>query len=193
MKALLQRLATLDPRVLLILLGSVAFVALFQSWVVLRGPWAELQLLEQTRSRLELASQRDAGSAAELERLEREMVVVDRGLGGGLLRTDEAMVPYLITTLDAVASRHGVAFGGVKPPQQRSIGPFEEAGFQVEARGRYQALFAWLAEAMEEVKPLIPTELAFKSIDDGERVALSVRLAAYRIAPAASAASGAAR
>lgn len=186
MTALLQRLAALDPRVLLILLGSVLFVALFQSWVVLRGPWAELQTLNQTRSGLDLARLSEAGDAAELDRLERETGAVDRGLGGGPVRTDEAMVPFLMTTLDGIAGRHGVAFGGVKPPQQRAIGPFEEAGFQIEAHGSYKALFAWLAEVLDEVKPLIPTELAFKSVDDGERVALSVRLAAYRVAPAAS-------
>ncbi len=186
MTALLQRLAALDPRVLKIVLGSVLFVALFQSWVVLRGPWAELQTLTRTRSQLELARQGDAGNAAELERLEREIGVIDRGLGGGPLRTDEAMIPFLMTTLDGIASRHGVALGGVKPPQQRAIGPFEEAGFQVEARGSYKALFAWLTEALAEVKPLIATELEFKSVDGGERVALSVRLAAYRVAPAAS-------
>lgn len=186
MKPLLQRLAALDTKVVATLFAAIVFLALFETWVVLRGPWAEWQLLGQTRSRLELSKLRDAGNQAELERLERELAAPDRGLGGGPLRSDEAMVPFLLNTLDGVARRRGVAFGGVKPPQQRPIGAFEEASFQVEARGDYRALFAWLDEAMKEVAPLVATDIVFKSIEEGNRVALSVRLAAYRPAAAAS-------
>lgn len=192
MKALLQRLAALDPKVLLILFAAVAFLAVFESWVVLRGPWAELQRLGPMRSRLELAQLRDTNNAAELERLERELAALDRG-AGSLPHSDEAMVPFLVATLDGVARRHGVALGGVKPPQQRALGVVEETGFQVEARGDYRSLFAWLDDGLKEVAPLIATDIAFRLAEDGQRVLVSVRLAAYRVAPVAAGASGATR
>ena len=189
MKPLLRRLAALDPRLSLLLMCAIGFLVAFQSWVFLRAPIAELQLLTATRARLQSVAARDAGSAAEVERLSREQALLDKGLGGGLLRSDDAMVPFLLTSLDATAARHGVSLGGVKPPAQRALGSLEELSYSVEARGGYQPLFAWLDEALRDAEPLVATEFSMKSIDEGQRVALTVRLAAYRMAGAASAAT----
>ena len=180
MSHLLRRLSALDPRVALTVMAAVVFLIAFESWVVLRAPLAELQTLRATRARLESAVARDAANAADADRLTRELGAMDKGLGGPL-RSDDAMLPFLITSLDAIAVRHGVSLGGVKPASQRPLGAFEEVSFNVDARGSYRALFDWLRAVVQEVEPLIATDFSLKSADEGQRVALAVRLAAYRV------------
>ena len=152
--------------------------------MLLRSPWLELQSLKATGARLTSKLNHDDGSAAALGRVSRELDAADKAMTGGLPRSDDAMVPYLISTIDAIAARHRVSFGGVKPPVSRLLGNFEEISFHIEARGSYPALFDWLREVLKEVDPLVTTEVSVKAIDDGQRVAFVVRLAAYRL-PAA--------
>lgn len=192
MNPLLQRLSELDRKVAFGIIGAICFIIAFQCWVVLRAPWAELQALAATRSQVQSGVARNAGHAAEIAQLEREIEETKQLMSGRDLRSDDEWVPFLITTLDAIAVRHGVSLGGVKPPLRRPVPPFEEVAFAVETRGSYRAVFDWLRDVLKEVDPLIAVDFAIKSIDDGQRVAMTVRLAGYRLPAAGAAAPGAA-
>lgn len=188
---LLRRIAALDPRVVLLLIAALLFLAVFESWVVLRAPLAELRTLNAAEQRLATVLLREAGMAAQLQRLAADLAKSEQAAQGAPLRADDAMLPYLLTTLDGIAARHGVSLGGVKPPTQRPLGAFDEVSFQVEARGAYGALHDWLHEVLKQVAPLVATDLSLRSADEGQRVALAVKLSAYRPAAAVAAGTGA--
>lgn len=173
------------------IIGAFGFLVVFEAFVVLRSPIFELQSLKATSARLSAKLDREASSVAVLKQLTEDMDAADKALAGKLLRSDDAMLPFLFTTLDPIALRHGVSFGGVKPPVSRPQGSFEEVTFVIEATGNYRAMFDWLTDVLREVDPLVATYVSVKAIDEGQRVAFAVRLSGYRFASDAPSASGA--
>ena len=178
--AVLKRVAALDPRVVLALIGAALFLVAFQSWVALRGPWAELRALETSEIRLNSVLQRGNVTATELATLSAELAALEKTLSARPVQAEDAMLPALITTLDRIATRHDISLGSVRPPTQRPVPPFEEVSFQVEARGPYRGLYAWMGEVLAEVQPLVATDVAFKAVEDGQRVAVTIKLSLYR-------------
>lgn len=181
MTAWLQtRLAVLDRRVLFGMLAAIVLVLALEAWLlVVRSPLAEWQTLRARRA----ASERSAAPQAwsrETERLDRAIAASERELrAAAQTRSDDDTVLFLIGALGPVATRHGVALDGVRAQARRVELGFSVASFDVEARGPYLALSAWLQEAEQNLEPLTITELNLDATEAGSRVALKMRLTAY--------------
>ena len=183
---LLRRLADVDARAVLAgMFVLVTFIA-FESWMlVVRTPLAELQALVMGRTSLRPTPAR-ADVGAETERLFAETDANARAIAAAMpTGSADVTVLALMETLGRIASLHTVSLSSVKIGKRAAVAGFEEQAYEVEARGSYLALHAWLSEARLAVSPLVIGGFTLRSLDQGMRVGLTLRLTSYRPAPAA--------
>ena len=91
------------------------------------------------------------------------------------------MAASLMEALDASAIKHKVNLSGVTPMERRMVSVFEELSFEVGASGAYLPLSDWMlgfGEALGGSATI--TDFSMKSIDEGRRVQLTLKLALYR-------------
>lgn len=179
---LLRKLAALDTRILIGAMAAIVALAGIEGWLlVLRAPLAELR--NQTTLHADLAAAGAAGdeTAAQIERLTAELPRLEKALGNEkFARTDDGMILFLMDALGRVATRQGVSLGSVRPGARRIVQGFEETDYDIEARGEYRSLYQWLREAQAGVAPLVVTGFSLRSIDEGPRLTLALKLADYR-------------
>jgi Tfp pilus assembly protein PilO len=179
---LLRKLAELDTRILIGAMAAIVALAGIECWLlVLRAPLAELR--NQTTLHADLAAAGAGGdeTAAQIERLTVELPRLEKALDSEkIARTDDGMILFLMDALGRVATRHGVSLGSVRPGARRIVQGFEEAVYDIEARGEYRSLYQWLREAQAGVAPLVVTGFSLRSIDEGTRITLALKLADYR-------------
>lgn len=166
-------------------MGVVIALVAFEAWMlVLRAPLAEMNSLVKARAPLPPAAS-GGGAGAEIERLLTDTAANARALAtASARRSDDATVLALIDVLGRVAGRHAVALGSVRAGRHGVVAGVDEQTYEVEARGTYRALHGWLSEAGREIAPLVVAEFALRSLDEGRRASISLRLAAYRTAVA---------
>lgn len=179
---LLRRLTELDRRVMLVAMAAMLALVAIECWLlVLRAPLVELR--NQTAARADLAATNaDSGkTTAQIERLKAELPRIEEALvGESSARSEDRVILFLMDVLGRVGARHGVALGSVRPGARRTIERFEETTYDIEVRGDYRSLYQWLHEAQPSVAPLVVTGITLRSIDEGQRVALALKLADYR-------------
>lgn len=179
---LLLRLAAIDRRILLGVLVFFVMLVAFECWLlVLRTPLTDLW--NQTAMHADLAAA-NAGSgdiAARIDRLAAQLPELEKTVAGGQnAHSDDGTILMLMDTLGHLGAGHGVSLGSVKPGARRIVLGFEETIYDIEARGEYRPLYEWLREAQKNVAPLVVTGFTLKSIDEGQRVAIALKLADYR-------------
>lgn len=181
---LLALFARVDPRLLLPAMIFIIGLIAFEGWyAVLRKPLGEYQRLKTTRTALAATLESAAGGPAELNRLQTELKQLSDRMDGELRlpTSDVETAALLMTELDRSAARHGVVLTGVKPGRRKQITGVEEIAFDVGAQGSYLPLCRWLID----LKPALGlsatvTDFEMKSIDEGRKVALALKLALYR-------------
>ena len=183
---IVSRLTALDRRALSGMLGTAVLLVALEAWLlVLRAPlseWRSLSALNAAAA--DRASPR--ASAAEIEGLRLAVERAEAELRGyALVRSDDDTVLSLIAALGPLAASHGVGLDVVRSGGRRVEQEFIAATFDVEARGAYLALSAWLHDAHAHIAPLGVSELALNATDGGRQVALKLRLTAYALGPAA--------
>ena len=178
----LLKLAELDKRILLGVMAAVVALASLESWLLLlRAPLLELR--NQTTIHADLAATNAGGSetAVQIERLSAELPRLEKALDGEqTARTDDSTILFLMDTLGRTGTRQGVSLGSVRPGARRIVQGFEETIYDIEARGEYRSLYQWLREAQAGVAPLVVTGFTLRSIDEGARITLMLKLAGYR-------------
>ena len=178
----LRKLADLDRRVALGAMVAIVALAGLESWLlVLRAPLLELK--NQTSIHADLAAANAGGTdtAAQIERLSAELPKLEQTLGGEQsARSDDGTILFLMDVLGHIGTRQGVSLGSVRPGARRIVQGFEETTYDVEARGEYRSLYQWLREAQAGVAPLVVSGFTLRSIDEGPRIVLALKLADYR-------------
>lgn len=183
MKArLLRTLAELDRRVLIGVMAAIVALAAIESWLlVLRAPLQEFRNQSSLRADLAAADAGRAETAAQIERLAAELPGLEQALAGERsARSDDGMILFLMDALGRAGARQGISLGSVRPGARRIVQGFEETTYDIEARGEYRSLYAWLREARAAVTPLVVTGFTVRSDDQGARVTLALKLADYR-------------
>jgi Tfp pilus assembly protein PilO len=179
---LLLRLAAIDRRIVIGMLVFFVALAAFECWLlVLRTPLTELGNQTTMHADLAAANAGSADTAARIERLSGELPELEKAAAGGQnTHSDDGTILMLMDALGHLGNGHGVSLGSVKPGARRIVQGFEESIYDVEARGEYRQLYDWMCEAQKNVAPLVVTGFTLRSIDEGQRVALALKLADYR-------------
>ena len=183
MDRILDRLARMEPRVLLLLMGSLlAFLALEGWLLVLRQPLSDYRRLQGERAALTRPQAEPARLQAEAGRIEGELAALTGKLQGqGPQLAVDQLVVYLIERLDRIATRHGVHLDSVRPGSTRRVLMFDEVSADIKVTGKYQALFEWLSDAEMELGPLVVTQFSIKLTDaTAGTLSMDLKLAAYR-------------
>lgn len=178
----LRRLAALDRRVVLGLMAAIVVLAGLESWLlVLRAPLLELGSQASIQADLAAANASGADTAAQIERLTAGLPKLEETLGGEQsARSDDGTLLFLMDVLGRVGARRGVSLGSVRPGARRVVQGFEETTYDIEVRGEYRSLYQWLRDAQAGVAPLVVSGFTLRSIDEGPRIVLVLKLADYR-------------
>lgn len=184
MEQVIHRLEKVDIR--LVIGGMVVILALlaFEGWIlVLRKPYMEYQQVTSSRQGLASSLDEKSDKSGELTRLATELRQLADRLSGELRlpSADDKMAASLMEALDASAIKHKVNLSGVTPMERRMVSVFEELSFEVGASGAYLPLSDWMlgfGEALGGSATI--TDFSMKSIDEGRRVQLTLKLALYR-------------
>jgi Tfp pilus assembly protein PilO len=136
-----------------------------------KGPQATLESLTGA-----LADGRLAVTAleAELEQLRKRLY------GGPADLPIEKTESYIIDRLDRISGQHGIELVSVKPGEAKEVLMFDEFLYEVEVKGDFFALAAWLQEVEEDLRPMVLNQFNLKPQADREGVAMKLRLASYR-------------
>lgn len=178
----LRRLAALDRRAVLGLMAAIVVLASVESWLlVLRAPLLELRSQTSIQADLAAANLGRTDTAARIERLTAELPELEKTLGDGQsARSDDGTILFLMDVLGRIGTRQGVSLGSVRPGARRVVQDFEETTYDIEVRGEYRDLHQWLRDAQAGVAPLVVSGFTLRSIDEGPRIALALKLADYR-------------
>ncbi len=184
-------LARMQPRVLLLLLGSLLAIVLLQGWLLLlRAPLADYRRLHGERTALIQPQSEPSRMQAKIGLIEGELAALARQRGGESAHQPvEQMVVSIVDRLDRIAARRGVRLDSVRPGTTRRVLMFDEVSADIKLSGKYQPLFGWLSDTEMELGPLVVTQFSMKLTDGAAgTLSMDLRLAAYR-----PAATGAAR
>lgn len=187
----MARLARIEPRMLLLLLGSLLAIVLLQGWLLLlRAPLADYRRLQGARGALVQPQSEPSRLQARIGLIEGELAALTLQMGGeGAHQPVDRMVVSIIDRLDRIAARRGVRLDSVRPGTRRRVLMFDEISADIKVTGKYQALFEWLSDAEKELGPLVVTQFSMKLTDvTASTLSMDLKLAAYR-----PAATGAAR
>jgi len=183
-------LARMQPRVLLLLLGSVLAIVLLQGWLLLlRAPLADYRRLHGARTALIQPQSEPSRLLAKIGLMEGELAGLTQQLGGeSAPQPVDQLVVSIVNRLDRSAARRGVRLDSVRPGTTRRVLMFDEVSADIKVSGKYQALFGWLSDTEMELGPLVVTQFSMKLTDVAAgTLSMDLRLAAYR--PAATGAA----
>lgn len=177
-------LGRIDARWLPLVMLLVFALAAYEGWfLVLRKPQIEYQRLEAEATALAAALGSAPNTREESSRLQAEFDRLSKRMSGELSPPgpEAGTTARVMTELDRLAARDGIALTGVKPHGRREVYGFEELSYAVAAQGEYLALARWLLAAGEALGPGAAVEdIEMKSSGDGRTVALSLKLALFR-------------
>lgn len=171
------------PETLLGVGVALIVLALLASYLyVLKAPIAEYRKLGASSAAGSVALGSDPQTrTAQIEELSRELQRVRAELYGTAARVPLRQIEsFVIDSLDRISGRHAVELLSVKPGEASAVLMFEELPYDVQALGRYFDLYEWLREVETELRPMAIKQFSMKPDTGGERVALDLRLVAYR-------------
>jgi Tfp pilus assembly protein PilO len=178
----LDRLARIPARQLNLLLAGVLVVVAALIWVFgIQTPLARLTLMRSEQARLTATAadpaalqQQNASLAAQIALLSRDLDKAD------LARSPDQMLVHLISEVDRIGLRHAVQLSGAMPGPRRRVVIFDEIPFDLDARGSYAALMAWMADIERSLPTLSIVRFEMQNTDAPPQLAMKIRIAAYR-------------
>lgn len=179
-----RTLEKFDPRLVRGGMALIVALLVFEGWVLLlRKPYAEYQQIVVSRTTLTAALSAKPDHADELKRLTAELAQLSDTLGRELRlpAASDKMAASLMEALDRSAASQNVKLTGVKPMETRTVSVFEELSFDVEASGPYLQICRWMlgfGATLGDSATI--TDFAMKSLEEGRRVQLTLKLAVYR-------------
>lgn len=177
----LARLLQLDSRLLLMAMVCALALLATQSWVFLfRNPITEYRTVQHDGDEREKTLPGLEQILPEIEKLKREVRELEQRMQVAQTRlpVDQLLVP-VIGELDRIAARHGIALVRVKPGADKDVLMFEEISFDIELRGKYESLLAWLHDVETELTSLAITQFEIKT--GSEPLTINLRVASYRL------------
>lgn len=181
MNAVLQQVR---PPTLLLAMSAVVFLTLVASYMYgFQKPLAEYLALRQARVQavedVALAQQGVQEDHVALTK-QRVQALEESLFGKGAHLPPGQMESFVVGQLDHLSNLHLVELLSVKPGRATDVLMFEEVPFDVEVKGKYFDLFAWLRDLESELRPMVlkQFELVPAGTDDGLRMTL--RVVSYR-------------
>jgi Tfp pilus assembly protein PilO len=177
-------LRTLRPEIALAAMLACAGLTLLAGHLYLVRPaQAKLHELDATGPQATLEgvmTELNEGNLA-LAALEPELEDLrDRLYGGPSALPPEKIESYIIERLDGISGRHAIELVSVKPGDAKEVLMFDEIVYEVEVKGEYFSLVAWLRELEQELRPMVVNEFNLKPELKGRLVGMKLRLASYR-------------
>jgi hypothetical protein len=172
------------PQALLGAMCAIASMTLLAGYLyVVKPSLARLQALESgesvatletLRTETEQTHQAIASTEGLLEGLRAQLY------GGPSDLPPEKVESYIVDRLDSISARHAVELVSVKPGEATRVLMFDELLYEVEVKGEFFALAAWLWELEEELRPLVVNGFDLRPVAQGPWVGMRLRLASYR-------------
>lgn len=100
--------------------------------------------------------------------------------GGTSQLPPERVESYIVDRLDQISARHAVELVSVKPGEAKQVLMFDELLYEVEVKGQFSSLVAWLWELEDELRPLVVNGFDMHPTARGAWVGMKLRLASYR-------------
>ena len=126
------------------------------------------------------ASGGSAGAIA-ISATESELESIRKALYGGASElAPEKLESFVIDRLDRISVQRDVALMSVKPDESDTVLMFDEFPYDVDVSGDYFAIYAWLQDVEEELRPMIVKQFALDPDGKGGRVKMKLRLVSYR-------------
>ena len=181
LEPLLQRMR--PEAALAAMLACAGLTLLAGHLYLVRPAQAKLEELDATGPQATLESvttDLNEGTLA-LAALEPELEELrDRLYGGPSSLPPEKVESYIIERLDGISGRHAIELVSVTPGDAKEVLMFDEIVYEVEVKGEFFSLVAWLRELEEELRPMVVNEFNLKPATKGRRVGMKLRLASYR-------------
>ncbi len=169
-------------RTLVFLLISLVLMALSASYLyVIKSPFKQFW---QQRQALTLLQDEARTGIPLKSKIEMQLQLVEQ-LGHKLHGTGpklaaNKMVAYVIGELDKTAERHQVTVIRVKPQNPEMLFTFKELSFQVEVRGDYFSLFAWLKDIEKNLGAIVIKQFDLAAADQDKQRKMFLTIAAYQ-------------
>ena len=182
--ATLERAQRLEPRAVVMAAGGTLLLVLLAGWFyVLKPVLGEYRSLGASRAQAEQDAQLGgvAVDARALDAMAERIAGLEATLREGGADDADETLPELMSVLAALATRHRVDLGGVKPAAVVRAPGFEEQPFDIEASGRYFDVVAWLHAAETQLAPLTVGRFELREGDEDGAVALRLRMSAWRL------------
>lgn len=163
------------------MIGTLALVAT-QSWVLLlKNPLAEYRKVQTDTDHREDALLGFEQMPPEIDKLKLEVSQLEQRMQVAQTKLPAAdqLLVAVVGELDRIASRHGIALVRVKPGADKDILMFEEISFDIELRGKYESLFAWLRDVETELTSLAITQFEIRTGSDP--LTVNLKVASYRL------------
>lgn len=172
------------PQTLLMGMAAIAALTLLAGHLyVVKPSLARIEALEtggtratveSLRSEAEEADRSIGATQLQLEQLRRRL------FGGPSDLPPEKVESYIVDRLDRISARHAVELVSVKPGDAKRVLMFDELLYEVEVKGEFFALVAWLWELEDELRPLVVNGFDMRPTARGAWVGMKLRLASYR-------------
>ncbi len=177
-------LREVEPRTLVLAMVAIAGLTLLAGHLyVVKPSLARIHALET------------GGSQATVETLRAEAAQAEQAIGDTQARLDslrqelyggpsdlppEKVESYIVDRLDRISARHAIELVSVKPGDATRVLMFDELLYEVEVKGQFFALVAWLWELEDELRPLVVNGFDMRPAAKGVWVSMKLRLASYR-------------
>ncbi|MDH3527309.1 MAG: type 4a pilus biogenesis protein PilO [Gammaproteobacteria bacterium] len=178
-------LETLEPRVILLLMGAAALLAVAALFSY--GIWPGVRdYNESVHSRTVLAKVVESSKAldTELSSLRVEVESLEQQLHGDTAKLPENQLEaFIIGRLQSISWRNNMQLLGVKPGKGNKVHIFEEALFEVEISGDYFDLFNWLQDLGEDLGFVVVKHFTIRPLDQKEtnpRLNAKLTIVSYR-------------
>jgi Tfp pilus assembly protein PilO len=180
----LERLAAkIRPESWLSALAAIFALTLVGGWLYgLRPVWRRYGDLAASPVALGEIEARAAESERTAVALEAELVALRERLYGNAGELPPPQLEaHLIDRLDRLSARNGVQLLSVTPDAPDRVPYFDEFPYQIDASGRYFALYSWLASLEHELRPLIVKSFELAGGRADGSVQMRLRLVSYRL------------
>ncbi len=172
------------PQTVLLAMVSVVAMTLLAGHLYVVGPslarlraldgGENLDSVEALKSEADQTRAAIAASEATLEGLRGQLY------GGPSDQPPEKVESYIVDQLDSLSVRHAVELMSVEPGDAQHVLMFDELLYEVEVKGDFLSLAAWLGEIEDELRPLVVNGFDLRPAERRPWVRMRLRLASYR-------------
>ena len=177
-------MAKIEPRMLALTLGGGLVLVLLSAYAQLfKKEVAEFARLQRVHSESvrDVATEQDLVGDHKIQMLEKQIQTFETQLFGKKLDLPPSqMVSHIIGQLDRLSVRHGVELIAVRPGDGGEILSFSEVPFDVEVRGEYFDLYAWLRDAEAELRPMVVKQFRLVPHAEESDLLMNLRVVSYR-------------